>query len=56
MAISNASWCNGSTPHFDCDSMGSNPVGAVKENKQKGKLCLLILKSSKELDIARKEV
>ena len=25
----NAPWCSGSTPHFDCDGVGSNPAGAV---------------------------
>ena len=29
MAINSAPWCSGSTSHFDCDGMGSNPVGAV---------------------------
>ena len=31
MVINNAPWCSGSTSHFDCDGMGSNPVGAVWE-------------------------
>ena len=28
--VNNAPWCSGSTSHFDCDGMGSNPVGAAQ--------------------------